>query len=91
MRQSGLGLAQYGRISKHGRSHARAMLVEAARSAAKRLVCGEAPGLRRRRLVCGEGARTAQSLLSAHPQQAWPSGRSRGGRPQAHDVECGIC
>jgi transposase len=28
--QSGLGLAQYGRISKQGRSHARAMLVEAA-------------------------------------------------------------
>jgi len=31
----GVGLAQYGRISKHGRSHARAMLVEAARAAAK--------------------------------------------------------
>ncbi|MER8603324.1 transposase, partial [Mesorhizobium sp. M1233] len=31
----GLGLAQYGRISKHGRSHARAMLVEAAWAAAK--------------------------------------------------------
>ncbi|PWJ85123.1 transposase IS116/IS110/IS902 family protein [Mesorhizobium loti] len=30
VRQSGLGLAQYGWISKHGRSHARAMLVEAA-------------------------------------------------------------
>jgi transposase len=30
VRQSGLGVAQYGRISKHGRSHARAMLVEAA-------------------------------------------------------------
>jgi transposase len=30
VRQSGLGLAQYGRISKAGRSHARAMLVEAA-------------------------------------------------------------
>ncbi len=28
--QSGLGLAQHGRISKRGRSHARAMLVEAA-------------------------------------------------------------
>jgi transposase len=35
VRQSGLGLAQYGRISKHGRSHARAMLVEAAWAAAK--------------------------------------------------------
>ena len=35
VRQSGLGLAQYGRISKTGRSHARAMLVEAAWAAAK--------------------------------------------------------
>lgn len=35
VRQSGLGLAQYGRISKQGRSHARAMLVEAAWAAAK--------------------------------------------------------
>lgn len=35
VRQSGLGLAQYGRISKHGRAHARAMLVEAAWAAAK--------------------------------------------------------
>jgi transposase len=35
VRQSGLGLAQHGRISKHGRSHARAMLVEAAWAAAK--------------------------------------------------------
>jgi transposase len=33
--QSGLGLAQYGRISKQGRSHARAMLVEAAWAASK--------------------------------------------------------
>ena len=33
--QSGLGLAQHGRISKAGRSHARAMLVEAAWAAAK--------------------------------------------------------
>ncbi|WP_245435240.1 IS110 family transposase [Mesorhizobium sp. WSM3879] len=37
VRQSGLGLAPYGRISKHGRSHARAMLVEAAWAAAKAL------------------------------------------------------
>jgi transposase len=35
VRQSGLGLAQYGRISKHGRSHARGLLVEAAWAAAK--------------------------------------------------------
>ncbi|AWV20169.1 Transposase (plasmid) [Roseomonas mucosa] len=35
VRQSGLGLAQHGRISKHGRSHARAMLVEAAWAAFK--------------------------------------------------------
>src|SRR5215475_6562594 len=35
VRQSGLGLAQAGRISKRGRSHARAMLVEAAWAAAK--------------------------------------------------------
>jgi transposase len=35
VRQSGLGLAQHGRISNRGRSHARAMLVEAARAASK--------------------------------------------------------
>jgi transposase len=35
VRQSGLGLAQHGRISKHGRSHARAMLIGAAWAAAK--------------------------------------------------------
>ena len=35
VRQSGLGLAQHGRISKRGRRHARAMLVEAAWAAAK--------------------------------------------------------
>jgi transposase len=35
VRQSGLGLAQHGRISKRGRSHARAMLVEAASAASK--------------------------------------------------------
>ena len=35
VRQSGLGFAQHGRISKIGRSHARAVLVEAAWAAAK--------------------------------------------------------
>src|SRR5947208_11560322 len=35
VRQSGLGLAQHGRISKAGRAHARALLVEAAWAAAK--------------------------------------------------------
>ena len=35
VRQTGLGLAQHGRISKRGRSHARAMLVEAAWAASK--------------------------------------------------------
>jgi transposase len=35
VRQSGLGFAQHGRISKIGRSHARALLVEAAWAAAK--------------------------------------------------------
>jgi transposase len=35
VRQSGLGFAQHGRISKHGRAHARSMLVEAAWAAAK--------------------------------------------------------
>jgi transposase len=35
VRQSGLGIAHHGRISKAGRSHARAMLVEAAWAAAK--------------------------------------------------------
>ena len=37
VRQSGLGAAHYGRISKVGRSHARAMLVEAAWAAARSL------------------------------------------------------
>jgi transposase len=35
VRQSGLGLAQHGRISKIGRAHARALLVEAAWAAAR--------------------------------------------------------
>ena len=35
VRQSGLGVAHHGRISKVGRSHARAMLVEAAWATAK--------------------------------------------------------
>jgi len=35
VRQSGLGLAQHGRISRIGRAHARALLVEAAWAAAK--------------------------------------------------------
>ena len=35
VRQSGLGFAQHGRISKSGRSHARALLVEAAWAASK--------------------------------------------------------
>jgi transposase len=35
VRQSGLGLAQHGRISKAGRAHARGLLVEAAWAAAK--------------------------------------------------------
>ena len=35
VRQSGLGVAQHGRISKHGRSHARGLLVEAAWAASK--------------------------------------------------------
>ncbi|WP_373296467.1 transposase [Allgaiera indica] len=35
VRQSGLGPARHGRISKAGRSHARVMLVEAAWAAAK--------------------------------------------------------
>ena len=34
-RQSGVGLAQHGRISKAGRGHARSMLVEAAWATAK--------------------------------------------------------
>jgi transposase len=42
VRQSGLGRAQHGRISKHGRAHARAMLVEAAWAASK---ARPAPGL----------------------------------------------
>ncbi|CDO38560.1 transposase [Novosphingobium sp. KN65.2] len=37
VRQSGLGATHHGRISKVGRSHARAMLVEAAWAAARRL------------------------------------------------------
>ncbi|MCF6098512.1 transposase [Mesorhizobium muleiense] len=46
VRQSGLGLAQYGRISKHGRFPCRAMLVEAAWAAAK------APGPLRAFFLC---------------------------------------
>ena len=50
VRQSGLGAAHHGRISKIGRSHARAMLVEAAWAAAKApgplhaFSCASAPG-----------------------------------------------
>ena len=57
VRQSGLGLAQHGRISKRGRSHARAMLVEAAWAVAK------APGpLRSFFLVSGpDGDRSQRS------------------------------
>lgn len=51
VRQSGLGAAHHGRISKIGRSHARAMLVEAAWARPRRPVhcmlfsCGFAPGV----------------------------------------------
>ncbi|WP_247426017.1 IS110 family transposase [Bradyrhizobium sp. 139] len=50
VRQSGLRAAHHGRISKIGRSHARATLVEAAWAAQRRPVhcmlflCGFAPG-----------------------------------------------
>ncbi len=49
VRQSGLGLAQHGRISKVGRSHARAMRVEAAWAATK------APGPLQKRRTALEG------------------------------------
>ncbi|MER9204060.1 transposase [Mesorhizobium sp. M0933] len=41
----------------------------------------------RGRLGGGEDARTAQGFLPTHPQQARPSGRSRGTRPQARGVD----
>jgi transposase len=76
VRQSGLGLAQHGRISKVGRSHARAMLVEAAWAAAK------APGPSARSFcVFGRGAalRSPRSRLPGR----WPfwSGTSWPRRP----------
>lgn len=52
VRQSGLGAAHHGRISKVGRSHARAMLVEAEWGAAKRpcsFASGRSGGIRSRR------------------------------------------
>ncbi|WP_424140661.1 IS110 family transposase [Roseomonas chloroacetimidivorans] len=54
VRQSGLGLAQHGRISKHGRSHTRALLVEAAWAASK------APGPLRAFFLCVRAKRGHQ-------------------------------
>jgi transposase len=65
MRQSGLGFAQHGRISKHGRAHARAMLVEAAWAAAK------APGpLHASFFVLGPGA-ASRSPRWRSPANSW--------------------
>jgi transposase len=71
VRQSGLGLAQHGRISKIGRAHARALLVEAAWAAAK------APGPLH--ALISSAAQSSGSALAAairsprsRPRARWP-------------------
>ena len=66
VRQSGLGLAQHGRISKRGRSHARAMLVEAAWAAAK------APGPLRAFFLRIRARRGHQIAAVAVARANWP-------------------
>ena len=65
VRQSGLGLAQHGRISKHGRSHARAMLVEAAWAPPRhRARCGPC--------FCGSGRGAATKLQQSQWRASSP-------------------
>ncbi|MDX8507300.1 transposase [Mesorhizobium captivum] len=85
VRQSGANpLAQYGRISKHGRSHARAMLVEAAWAAAPgrfrafflriRNKCGHqvaAVALARKLAVFLASADKGAGLLLGSPGELW--------------------
>lgn len=63
VRQSGLGAAHHGRISKIGRSHARAMLVEAAWAAA------EAPGPLHAFFVPNRARRGPQVAAAAVPRK----------------------
>jgi transposase len=62
VRRSGLGAAHHGRISKVGRSHARAMLVEAA-------------GRRRRHrdLCTPSSCRSGRSAATKSPPAPWPA------------------
>ena len=88
VRQSGLGLAQHGRISKRGRSHARAMLVKAAwagqgaRPAACFLLADPRPS---RPPDCG-GRRRPQAgravLAPADQEYRLPMGTPSAGREQ---------
>ena len=89
--QSGLGAAHHGRISKVGRSHARAMLVEAAWAAAK------APGplhaffvrirARRGHQIAGAGASNRQDTNEAARRRLQPTRRSSPrGRPRATTI-----
>ena len=89
VRQSGLGAAHHGRISKVGRSHARAMLVEAAWAAAK------APGplraffirIRARRghqVAAVAVARKLDRALLAHADQGSRTTSGRGPSLVAH-------
>jgi hypothetical protein len=79
VRQSGLGLAQHGRISKVGRAHARALLVEAAPPPP----IGRVP-FRDRSITSwpsmggGEGSRSLVHLLCPLPRPPWSPGRGRG-------------
>jgi transposase len=66
VRQSGAQPAQYGRITKQGRAHARGMLVEAAWVAAK------APGPLRAFFLRVRGAEVSRSRRSPLPG-SWPS------------------
>jgi transposase len=80
VRQSGLGAAHHGRISKVGRSHARAMLVEAAWAAAKAPGprCVLRSGSRATRSSGGRGRRGAQAGRSCLAHAVEGEGLSMG-------------
>jgi transposase len=89
VRQSGLGAAHHGRISKAGRSHARAVLVEAAWAAAKApeqpgQVLRHARGEDQRASGRGRRPRRAGSLGGRSDHRARPLGDRHTGR--AHDT-----
>ena len=89
VRQSGLGLAQHGRISKRGRSHARAMLVEAAWAAAKApgplraSSCGSVPVAATRLPRSPSPASWPCCVASADQERRLPMGTPGAGREQA--------